>query len=131
MKQCYSVSLSLIYLTEDHLYVKAEVEGYDGIIIVNKILRVPYSSNVKIHCKGPGKLFWQYQSSKLDDVLKTVTTTLPSNSEEDNHAILTINQFDHANMGFYTCQNLDPTYKEKETMLITTCKSLLCINVME
>lgn len=102
------------------LYMKAEVEGsYE--LIVNKILRVPYFSRVKLYCGGTtGDLSWEYKNSLLGQYLKIVIKMLPHRIE-NNYTVFAIRNFNSENMGFYSCLRRD-NIVVKETILITSCK---------
>ena len=105
------------------LYIKAEVLGYHTLII-NKVLRVPYSSKVELICKGSGKLSWHYKNTTLEQ-FKNITQRIIAYTNENSQAIVTIVGFGRTDMGFYTCRNVYEDFKMEKTILVTSCKFLL------
>ena len=108
------------------LTITAKVNGRFGIII-NEILRVPYSSNVELYCKGPGRLSWQYRSNMLNNLMKTVRRNLASTVNKKNHSIVTVVKFGRTKMGFYTCLSEHLNSREERTILITSGKFISSI----
>ena len=113
------INVCIIYL--EVLYIKAEVDGYNEII-VNKILDFPYRSNIRMHCKGPGLLSWHYRSTNISIIENPVKRILVSDLEKEYYAIVSIDYFDRANMGFYTCRSISANQELRGTILITRSK---------
>ena len=122
---CYII----YFFTAALLYIKAEVKNAFSrlnnyyAIIINKILRVPYPSDVYLHCEGPGIVSWQYRHHKLGKLSSTVANLETLNW--DNVAYIGIRGFDKTDTGFYTCLSVDEDNVIEETVLVTDCKFYL------
>lgn len=57
--------------------------------------------------------------------MKTDTRNLAIILNEDKNAIVSINNFDQQQMGFYTCLSMHSSSKEEKTILLTTGKLVL------
>lgn len=93
-------------------------------LIVNHILRVPYLSNIKLHCIGPGVLLWEHKYTKLDDLPVIPTNAVVFNVDKNNTAVTTISKFDLKKVGFYTCRSFGK-FKLVKTVLVTSCKLIV------
>jgi len=91
--------------------------------IINKVLRVPYFSNIEILCKGPEKLAWQYRNTLLPpSTMPSVNHYLGFHRDKEQNAIITISNFNHDQMGFYSCSSLNPKNSKEETLLVISGK---------
>jgi len=104
------------------LYIKAKINDQHAVII-NGILRVPYNSDVKLFCKGSGKVSWIYQKTKLGD---DFDDTIGSSSMIDENFFLTLNiaKISRTKMGFYICKNSYQSQEIQKHVLVTSCKLL-------
>ena len=111
-----------VYVYTDRTNIEAIVNG-ELQTIINKVLRVPYFSNIDIYCQGPGILSWQYRSSVMPPtVMASATNYLASYHDKEHGAVITISNFNRDKMGFYSCSSWNSRKKENETILITSGK---------
>ena len=94
----------------------------DNVIIINRVIRVPYSSNVRLYCEGSGMVAWQFKNTEIGQLLNTYSREIVSNIDEDNSAVVVINKFNRKQRGFYSCQSVDLPTRMEETVLVTCCK---------
>ncbi len=99
------------------LYVKAHVNG-QYVTIINKVLRVPYLSQVVLICKASGKVSWIYRQTKL----KNHPQVILDSSRNSVGKILKITSFSKRVVGFDTCKNVYGIYELEESILITNCE---------
>jgi len=94
-------------------------------MIVNKVLQVPYSSHVRLHCVGDA-VVWKYSNKKLvkfRNIFETIVKKFDSSVIQKDISVVIIENFGKSNRGFYTC--IDRAYSKEETILLTSGNAIL------
>lgn len=104
------------FIIADLLVIKAKINGKYGTI-VNRILRVPYSSSLELHCVGPNILTWVYKKSALPFIYQ-VAKHLKSVINNNKHTIISFDNFNKNLAGFYTCSSNSPRHGKKTVLVV-------------
>jgi len=107
------------------LYIEAKVDGFYRLI-VNGILRIPLSSEVKLICGEFSGLTWEYKNTELEQFLSVFKRNLPVSMDQNTYFITSIDKFSRADIGFYSCFKKDFPMLRR-TVLITNSKLLYLI----